>query len=1070
MDTATKNEIAELREETQALRERVDRSYTLLYETISPSGGPTAPLDVAFVTIGNDERLSDERAVAAGWGIELTDGGAGASITFAVKSSDLDAVYLSNPMTEDLDMGTYAITNVGDVDGVDVSALKASYDTHIANDDAHHTAFIGLDGDTGSASPDGSDKIGVEGGDGIVTSATGTTLTVAVDLATTSGLAFSSGELEVADTIAGAGLAISTKILAVGAGNGISVAADAVAVNQAYAFTWTNNHTFDTDKKLYFRDTNTYIYSPSSGELSLYATTAVQLITGSLIFGAISNATISNPSGYISIEPDSYLYFDAPSGVIYQNWASGRAIESDTYVSQTTGWAISYGSNGGDADFRYIYSDELHVQAFIADIYQAVVGGLIVTKSRARISRNFSIPSNGNTGTLYLEDLEGWPNIAVFASGDYVRLRYIDTSGGGLIVTDVWGTVTSYTDLTGGEQSWTFTTSDDGGVSGSDIYAGSIALDYGQSGGASRGVWEATVLDSAGAPYSQVSSWATNPWTPGNFTTHVRLGNLDGISGIGLEYGLWAGQGTANDDPQVIVSDSQATFRNLDLVIHDGTNEVIVLDVDTPYLSVGANAPTGYSTGNGFWVGETGSGDYKLRIGDATGQRLTWDGASVTIYNSAGDEAIQATASGNVDIAGVLDIGTDGGIWQGSGTFASPTTGLKIWNDSGVGRIAGYNSSTEQWYADTDGRLYAGGGVVRLDSAGVKVKTTTAYQTINSYQFTDSTFATTVARFSAYYNSVGGELGASIIVGASSTTANFGISVDSTSSGGSTLEIELDDSVGSNALIEGASGSTPYWYLYPRVGVNTYPTSYTFEVDGNASFTEYIYHDGDSDTYMRFQADRITLRAGGIDMLDLVEGATDYLESDANEFRMSATGTVGIKLTSTDHTSTFIQFNRSGSSYSDWKIFQAGGYLRFASAVDETTFTTHFQLLSTGTYVQNAFFLNGLGSATTGTDLIITASNEVRPKSSSSRFKENIVDLSLSENVVMELRPRTFDYKDGTKHTHGFIADELFQVLPDAVNLDADGRPFSNRNDVIIAVLTAKVQQLEKRVRELEAA
>ena len=37
--------------------------------------------------------------------------------------------------TEGLDMGTNAITNVGNVDGVDVSALKTSYDAHLHNGD-----------------------------------------------------------------------------------------------------------------------------------------------------------------------------------------------------------------------------------------------------------------------------------------------------------------------------------------------------------------------------------------------------------------------------------------------------------------------------------------------------------------------------------------------------------------------------------------------------------------------------------------------------------------------------------------------------------------------------------------------------------------------------------------------------------------------------------------------------------------------------------------------------------------------------------------------------------------------
>lgn len=77
---------------------------------------------------------------------------------------------------------------------------------------------------------------------------------------------------------------------------------------------------------------------------------------------------------------------------------------------------------------------------------------------------------------------------------------------------------------------------------------------------------------------------------------------------------------------------------------------------------------------------------------------------------------------GACHIDGVLDIGVNGGIYQGTGTFASPTTGLKIWNDGGVGRIGGYSAGVLQIYFGTDGKLYAGAGGVKLDAGGLTVR------------------------------------------------------------------------------------------------------------------------------------------------------------------------------------------------------------------------------------------------------------------------------------------------------------------------------------------------------------
>jgi len=48
-----------------------------------------------------------------------------------------------------------------------------------------------------------------------------------------------------------------------------------------------------------------------------------------------------------------------------------------------------------------------------------------------------------------------------------------------------------------------------------------------------------------------------------------------------------------------------------------------------------------------------------------------------------------------------------------------------------------------------------------------------------------------------------------------------------------------------------------------RVGINTLAPDYKLDVAGNAGFNEYLYHNGDSNTYLRYQSDKIDLSAGG---------------------------------------------------------------------------------------------------------------------------------------------------------------------------------------------------------------
>jgi hypothetical protein len=109
--------------------------------------------------------------------------------------------------------------------------------------------------------------------------------------------------------------------------------------------------------------------------------------------------------------------------------------------------------------------------------------------------------------------------------------------------------------------------------------------------------------------------------------------------------------------------------------------------------------------------------DNDVLIGRAAGGYMHWDDSAQTL-------AVQGTITALAgSIAGVLTIGTSGEIRQGTGTLGSDYTGLRIWRDSGVGRIAGYASNTPQWYAGTDGKLYAGGGAVSINQYGYMVAT-----------------------------------------------------------------------------------------------------------------------------------------------------------------------------------------------------------------------------------------------------------------------------------------------------------------------------------------------------------
>lgn len=90
-------------------------------------------------------------------------------------------------------------------------------------------------------------------------------------------------------------------------------------------------------------------------------------------------------------------------------------------------------------------------------------------------------------------------------------------------------------------------------------------------------------------------------------------------------------------------------------------------------------------------------------------------------------------------------------------------------------------------------------------------------------------------------------------------------------------------------------------------------------------------------------------------------------------------------------------------------------------------------------------------------------------------LKENIVDLPSQLDNILALRPVEFDYKDGSGHQIGFIAQEVEPIYPENVYTESDGIKSlgdMSRMDarIIKAIqdLNAKVEALEARVAELE--
>ncbi len=218
-----------------------------------------------------------------------------------------------------------------------------------------------------------------------------------------------------------------------------------------------------------------------------------------------------------------------------------------------------------------------------------------------------------------------------------------------------------------------------------------------------------------------------NTLTYNDWSEHWAVGNLNGIYGYGVDtYGFAAGKYSTTTS--WIAADATNGFR-----IMRGSTQLARWDIDGNILigQAAASQDNIYLSAGALSVRNNAT----ERIG------LTAAGI-LTIKDSGGNAVFTFNSSTGAEFTKPLTIATTGGIYQGTGTFASPTTGLKIWNDGGLGRIAGYNGGALQWYANTDGKLYAGAGNVLLDASGLAITVGTGFDPKNAVTFKTSGGAT----------------------------------------------------------------------------------------------------------------------------------------------------------------------------------------------------------------------------------------------------------------------------------------------------------------------------------------
>ncbi|PYL76819.1 MAG: hypothetical protein DMF26_05555 [Verrucomicrobia bacterium] len=121
---------------------------------------------------------------------------------------------------------------------------------------------------------------------------------------------------------------------------------------------------------------------------------------------------------------------------------------------------------------------------------------------------------------------------------------------------------------------------------------------------------------------------------------------------------------------------------------------------------------------------------------------------------------------------------------------------------------------------------------------------------------------------------------------------------------------------------------------------------------------------------------------------------------------------------------------------------------------------------------QDATFIAGISGATvTGTAVVVNSSGQLGVAPSSRRFKQNIQTMGDASDILLALRPVTFEYKPDVDpkgvSQFGLMAEEVEKVNPDLVARDDEGKPYTVRYDAVNAMLLNEFLKEHRKVEQL---
>ena len=197
------------------------------------------------------------------------------------------------------------------------------------------------------------------------------------------------------------------------------------------------------------------------------------------------------------------------------------------------------------------------------------------------------------------------------------------------------------------------------------------------------------------------------------------------------------------------------------------------------------------------------------------------------------------------------------------------------------------------------------------------------------------------------------------------------------------------------------------------------------------------------------------------------EDSMQFATGGVEGMRIDSTGKVIIGATATIGSTFGVTGNASAGPLANLNSTTAG---------DLNNSALYIRKQDSNTTASQAFIAFVTANSGSGEIVANGASQAAFGSWSDRRLKENIEDLPSQLSNITSLRPVEFDYKDGSGHQIGFIAQELQEIYPDAVSENSDTGMLKvagwTKNEAIfvkaIQEQQATIEALTQRIETLE--